>query len=388
MKTDSLHNVMSSQISTPQKDISILIVDDEPINIAVLEGTLSQSGYQPLTADNGPLARQLAKEKTPDLILLDIMMPGESGFDVIDKLKNDSRTSQIPVIFLTATADVEKKLEGFRLGAVDYIVKPFHPEEVMARINLHLKLSRANQLLISCQSDKIKEKKTPKVNKLFSPTELPQAGFHVFQHRAEETGWDYYDVLQLSEHIFSFFIADISCKDGNTTFIASALKTLRQQNASPMYTPLDTMAMMNGVLHEILPGSNSHLTACLASLNRDTLQVTVTNSAHPPILNIPAHGTPYFMECRGDVMGIFPEVCFEMRTQPVEKGDRLVMYTDGLVERASRNQAWANELWRLREAASLIKDVHLHEAPEVFVRALTDPDANTDPDVVVLVIDV
>jgi len=146
--------------------------------------------------------------------------------------------------------------------------------------------------------------------------------------------------------------------------------------------------MINGVIYEMLKRENGHLSACLLSLNRDTLQINVCNGAHPPILNIPEQGLPYFLECRGDVMGSFPEVCFEMRSQKVSSGDRLLIYSDGLVERACRRQAWANELWRLQEAAPAIKNTPLSQAPELFVRTLTHPDSPCATDTLVLAIDV
>ena len=387
--TDTLHNVLASQVKPgPNRTVSILVVDDEPVNLALLEEILSVEGYEPILATNASLARQLAKERLPQLILLDIMMPDEDGLEMLAKLKKDNRTSLIPVIFLTAATDITKKLTGFRLGAVDYIVKPFHPEEILARIALHLKLNRAHQLLITSQSSQMGNITPPPVQPDIHPQDLPKANFQVFQHRVQTHGRDYFDVLQTAEQIFTFFVADITCKKDLTPNICAALTTLRQQYNSPIYSPLDIMTMINGVLYEIMRGKNAHITACLLSLNRDTMQINVCNGAHPPILNIPVQGIPYFLECRGDVMGTFPEVCFEMRSQKVTAGDRLLLYSDGLVERASRRQSWANELWHLQEAAAGIKNSPLAETPERFVRSLTHPEARCDTDTMVLAIDV
>jgi len=104
---------------------------------------LHKEGYSTICADNGPDARALAESEKPDIILLDIVMPGETGFDVIKWLKARSSTASIPVLFISGEDDIESKIKSFELGGVDYIVKPFNIEEVKARIRTHIRLSQA-----------------------------------------------------------------------------------------------------------------------------------------------------------------------------------------------------------------------------------------------------
>lgn len=124
----------------------ILVVDDSRINLEVLDGLL-KSSYEVYQADNGRKALELALEINPDLVLLDVMMPGMDGFEVCRKLKQEKQTEQIPVIFLTALADTQHKTKGFSLGAVDYILKPFDALEVQSRIRTHLSLRRSTMEL-------------------------------------------------------------------------------------------------------------------------------------------------------------------------------------------------------------------------------------------------
>lgn len=133
----------SEKILETKENVTILAVDDNPVSLKVLEWSLQNEGYRVLTASAGPAARKLASEQQPDLIILDIMMPEEDGFQVMEKLKKDSRTASIPVIFLTGRDELDTKLQGFDLGAVDFITKPFHGQEMLARVRLHLKLSLA-----------------------------------------------------------------------------------------------------------------------------------------------------------------------------------------------------------------------------------------------------
>lgn len=124
---------------------TILLVDDEPVNLQVLRHSL-QDQYRLLFAKDGMTALKLAREESPDLILLDIMMPVLSGYDVCEQLKADPRTVHIPVIFITALSEESNEQAGFDLGAVDYITKPFRPAIVKARVKNHLSLVQADML--------------------------------------------------------------------------------------------------------------------------------------------------------------------------------------------------------------------------------------------------
>ena len=121
---------------------NVLVVDDIPSNISVLMEYLSRKGYRILVAEDGESAIEQVEYAKPDIILLDIMMPGMDGFETCRRLKENPETEDIPVIFMTSLTDTEDKVKGFRSGAVDYITKPIRQEEVMARINTHLKLKQ------------------------------------------------------------------------------------------------------------------------------------------------------------------------------------------------------------------------------------------------------
>ena len=129
------------------KQSLILIVDDNPTNAKVLFDFLQHSGFRVLVGKSGESALEKLQAVTPDLILLDVMMPGIDGFETCRCLKASQATNDIPVIFMTALSDVVDKVKGLSLGAVDYITKPFQEEEVLARVNVHLKLHHLNKEL-------------------------------------------------------------------------------------------------------------------------------------------------------------------------------------------------------------------------------------------------
>lgn len=136
---------MESESATPMR--RVLVVDDKPNNLSLVTSLL-RSSYEMLLANQGERAIHMAREKKPDLILLDIMMPGMSGFDVCRILKQDESTRDIPVIFLTARHDGEDFETAYDIGAVDYITKPINAKELIARVRTHLTISEQRASLL------------------------------------------------------------------------------------------------------------------------------------------------------------------------------------------------------------------------------------------------
>jgi two-component system, NtrC family, sensor kinase len=134
-------------MSTEQYN-SILVVDDTPNNIRVLLEVLQQANLKVSVVKSGEMALEKLPVILPDLVLLDVMMPGIDGFETCRLLKQDQMAKDIPIIFMTALADTVDKVKGFQLGAVDYVTKPIQIDEVLARVNAHLGLRRAQLLLM------------------------------------------------------------------------------------------------------------------------------------------------------------------------------------------------------------------------------------------------
>ncbi|MEC4817624.1 MAG: response regulator, partial [Scytonema sp. PMC 1069.18] len=134
-------NSSTSEIAT------ILAVDDNPTNLSVLCNAVANLDWEILVATDGESAIEQAEYAHPDLILLDVMMPGMDGFETCQILKSNSLTQDIPIIFMTALSETVDKVKGLSLGAVDYITKPFQTEEIIARVNIHLKLRLLTQQL-------------------------------------------------------------------------------------------------------------------------------------------------------------------------------------------------------------------------------------------------
>jgi two-component system NtrC family sensor kinase len=140
-KNDLLTESTSNTINNLE---TILVIDDSPTNLQVLHATLVNAGYEVIVEMDGNSGIEQVKNNPPDLILLDVMMPGIDGFETCQKLQANPSTKEIPIIFITALSDSVEKVKGLSLGAVDYITKPFNQKEVIARIKLHLKMRQLN----------------------------------------------------------------------------------------------------------------------------------------------------------------------------------------------------------------------------------------------------
>jgi len=310
---------------------TILLVDDHPVNIRLLEKILGAAGYRTLAAENGPTGRDLAVSRLPDLILLDIMMPGESGFESCEKLKKDPRTAHIPIIFLSAKADVESKVTGLSLGAVDYMTKPFDKTEVLARVGRHLETRDAYRTIIELQAAKLKQVHEAQQAILPRPMEFPGASFGVNYIPIIEAGGDFYDVFPVADGVFGYFAADISGHDIRASYNTFALKALISQNIGPQIPPEETMRVINQVFTSLMK-NGEHLTGVYARLDRRLPELTVVNAGHLPVLYLNRDGAIQPLAAEGDILGVFEDVIFEPLAVKVQSGDRFFLFTDGLLE--------------------------------------------------------
>ena len=178
----------------------ILLVDDTPTNLAVLSESIQDQGWKTLFATDGETAIEQAEYARPDLILLDVMMPGIDGFETCRRLKASSDTQNIPIIFMTALSESTDKVKGLKLGAVDYITKPFQQEEVVTRVGMQLQLHQMNHQLAhknELLNEKIKEQNRTEAQLQQLTQDLEQR----VQHRTAELTEVLEDLKQTQVHL-------------------------------------------------------------------------------------------------------------------------------------------------------------------------------------------
>ena len=367
--------------------LTLLIIDDNPVSQRILHATLLKVGYRVLLAGSGLVGRDLALGELPDLILLDVMMPGESGFETLEKLRSQSKTSDIPVIFITGASDPSSKLKGFELGAVDYITKPFNPAELLARIKVQLRLRLATQALISAQAEKLRQLSKAQATMLTQTHTLPEAKCGVHYTSLHEAGGDFYEVLSLASSVHSYLVADVSGHDVGTSFVTPAMKALLKQNSSLVHEPDETLAIINKILLDILP-TGKYITCAYARLCRANNELIISSAGHPPICYQPKDAPAYLIELPGTPLGIFANSDISSQTIKTNPGDRFYLYSDGLLERSAEGTVWTANTGLLLDQIAKVQDVPIDKAPDLLTNLLAQNRAAADDDIVVLAVEV
>ena len=353
----------------------ILIVDDIPANLNLLRQALETEGYNIIAAPSGEVALQIAARTQPDLILLDIMMPGIDGFETCRRLKADKATADIPVIFITAKDEMESVVEGFQVGGVDYITKPFQHEEVRARVLTHLTIKRlwdglreANNL-IQAKNDELEEaynqleadnaRKTEEletarvIQQGFLPVatpELPYLEIAAFQKPATEVGGDYYDFFvaktEFSHSKYSKLvvaIGDATGHDVGASLMVSATKTALMTIDEPNL--IEKISKMNTVLKQINSNRLLNMALVLIELSHDAnsniVQGQATGGGIPPLYILRAcpersegsNGSVEEIAIKGLPLGVMEAAKYTSTEFQLEKSDALILMSDGLLER-------------------------------------------------------
>jgi phosphoserine phosphatase RsbU/P len=319
------------EVNGTEKIPTVVIIDDDPTSALILESMLEKEGILYITAGSGIEGRGLVKSWQPDLVLLDIYMPDESGFETCRIIKEDPHTADIPIIFITSKTDAQSKIKGFELGAVDYITKPYMAAEVLARVRVHIRLRSSIKSYLEAQVSRLRQLTEAQEAIMPAPVDLPEARFAVAYRPAYEAGGDFYDVLHTGEGMYDYIVADVSGHDLGASLATSALKALLHQGKSALYSPAETLRMINQVLNSAFP-EELYLTLAYVRLNRKKGRLTLISAGHPDFILLKKDGELTKLSPRGDVLGAFEYIHLDMVELPIEEGDRFFLYSDGLIE--------------------------------------------------------
>ncbi|NDJ12921.1 MAG: response regulator [Acidobacteriia bacterium] len=319
-----------------------MIVDDTAMNVDLLQYVLNAEGFRTLRAEDGAVARRLSLSEAPDLILLDVVMPGESGFETCAALKSDPRTADIPIIFLSALDDVKSKVRGLKAGGVDFVSKPVHGEEVLARVRVHLRIRENNRSMMREQQARLEQLRDAQRAILVQPEDCPAA--------------------------------------------TAAVKALLRQYSSPVFSPEDAMRGVDAVMRQML-SDEQYLTASYARLNRASGRLTVVGAGHPPLIVIRAAGNAELVEMDGDPLGSFGALTLQSRKLHVGPGDRFYMFSDGLIE-AIPGSGRREGVSRLVEACVAYRKAPLRSSVEAIVAIVRSGEDTVADDLLLLGVEV
>ncbi|MBF0287571.1 MAG: SpoIIE family protein phosphatase [SAR324 cluster bacterium] len=324
---------------------NIIVVDDTPANLHLLTGLLNKEGYEARPVPNGRLALMGAQAVPPDLILLDIKMPQMDGYEVCAQLKENETTREIPVIFLSALDAVGDKVKAFSCGGVDYITKPFHPEEVIARVRTHLELKFSKEQLqesyqvIKEQQDQMEEEleQARQMQKAILPDSLPQIPGAELTTKfvpVEHVGGDIYHVFEIGQGKYGLMIADVTGHGIPAALISFMVSGLFKDIPKNGQSTSETITLLNQALVEQIPESK-FVTMFYGIYDSVEQTLLFSNAGHPPGLVIRQHSGDVFEHHNGgSILGIFSnkQRYFEETKFQLQPGDKLFLYTDALID--------------------------------------------------------
>jgi phosphoserine phosphatase RsbU/P len=325
---------------------SILVVDDAPTNLQVLSGMLKDRGYKARPVPNGKLALQAARRDPPDLILLDINMPGMNGYEVCEHLKADEQLKRIPVIFISALTEQMDKVKAFSIGGVDYLTKPFHMEELHARVETHLNLRRLQIELeeysrhLESARDRLKRdlELARDVQRGFLPLRLPEFPgyeFFAFYESAMEVGGDYYDFIPLPRRCMAVLLGDVAGKGVAAALLMAKLSAdarfciLTEPDPAIAVTKLNSLMARSGI-------ADRFVTFVAAILDPERHIVTLVNAGHPsPLIYhraTRAVGAVTGLDMTGLPLGVQGDFVYSSCQVELQPGDSFLAFTDGITE--------------------------------------------------------
>ena len=345
---------MSSQRTEAPGDV--LIVDDTPDNLRLLSQMLSEQGYGVRAVASGSRALASVRAAPPDLILLDIKMPGMNGYEVCERLKADERTRDIPIIFISSLDAIQDKVKAFTAGGVDYVTKPFQLEEVLARVETHLALRKLQQQLQDANK-KMKQELAlaGEVQASFLPIELPDTpGWHLAAtlEPARETSGDFYDIIVLPNGRLGILIADVVDKGVGAALYMALSRTLIRTYAAeyPEQPELALSAVNRRIVADTY--ANQFVTVFYGTLDLVTGTLTYCNAGHnPPILlSAEEEDAVQLLSRTGMALGVVENAVWEQGIVQLAHGDVVVLYTDGVTDAQDQQGTFFGKE-RLQEAA-------------------------------------
>jgi sigma-B regulation protein RsbU (phosphoserine phosphatase) len=313
----------------------VLIVDDAKANLDILVEGL-KADHKLSLAMNGETALQVAQKTPPDLVLLDIMMPGMDGYEVCRRLRAMPETTDVPIMFLSSLEEVQNKTRGFEVGANDYLTKPFDMLEVKARVRSLLKAKAYSDAVKEQIASELRVAREIQMGMLphdFAPFEKNYGvEFGAVLEPAREVGGDLYGVCDGGPERLVIFLGDVSGKGIPASMFMVRAISLARLLAREIAEPEKILARLNDELSADNP-SGMFVTFLCAVFEPKSGKLAIANAGHcrPVILH---DGQPprWAVKNLGTALGFEPGLEFERTDLLLQRGDTLILYSDGVTE--------------------------------------------------------
>ncbi len=334
----------------------IQIVDDNPANLDILQARLAANNYEIITATDGEAGLAMAREKQPDLILLDIMMPKMDGIEVCRRLKGDPSLPFMPIIMVTAKADSKDVVAGLEAGGDEYLTKPVDHAALVARVKSMLRIKSLHDTVLEQSAQlKIQLKTATKIQSLFWP-DIPElkGGSHIWAVSvpAGYVGGDLYDVIPLPDDSLLAYVADVSDKGVPAALIMAALSTKIRSEARFQSDVDKLLETINNSTYELTSEEGFFATIVLVRYWPHSGEVQFTLAGHPQPLWIAECGIGNMPQLTAISLGVKQDVKYEKKGIILSPGESILLFTDGVIEAENKD----NELFGHNRLLGYIKD--------------------------------
>lgn len=353
---------------------TILVVDDSATNLQVLVRTLYGSGHRILVAKDGAAALEIARRASPDLVLLDVMMPAMDGFDVCRALKSHAATRNAAVIFMSARSELSDKVSGLELGAVDYITKPIQAEEVLARVAAHLSRQHLERQLRESRDRLDRELAgAARMQRSILPAVMPshpRVGFAAYYETSRHAGGDYYDVLTLGPDKFGIMVADVSGHGAPSAIVMAMIRAVLHTYPG---VPDDPAAVLDHINRHFrfLWDTAMYATAVYAVLDAASGILRIASAGHPPPLLLRSGDTAHPLAIEPTMCLLWDELTgIPVAEHPLCPGDRVVFFTDGITDR----QAPYGEMYDADQFAAAVTRAGTASPADIVNRVVAEVD--------------
>ena len=394
----------------------ILVVDDVAKNIKLLADILTLKGYEVITAESGAEALALIKNQHPDLVLLDVMMPGMSGYEVCQAVRADPAIRVLPIVLVTAL-DPSERIKGLEAGADDFLTKPINRPELLARVRSLLRIkelydtvqSQASELaewnrtletrVQAAQVQLIEKERlehelhlAADIQRSILPDELPEVNGFSFGAcilPARQIGGDFYDVFRIGDDEMGLLIGDVADKGVPSALFMARTHALIMAEADKGISAGEVIELVNRHITR-MHKTTQFVTVLYGILNLKTRELNYARAGHEPPLVLTADArVERLSHSRGIALGLMENIVIDQRSVVLSPGATLLMYTDGMLDcRNANGEPFGLE--RIKQTLSGLVGLNAQRVCDVLLETLKNyqEGAKQDDDVALVAVHV
>jgi sigma-B regulation protein RsbU (phosphoserine phosphatase) len=352
----------------------VLLADDQPHVLEALELMLKSRGYQTEAVTHPARVLQALASREFDVVLMDLnytrdTTAGGEGLDLVSQIRLIDEN--LPLVVMTAWSTVDLAVEAMRRGASDFVQKPWHNGELLDKLERQVERCRSLRQAQRQRADELQDAR--EIQNQLLPKSIPQVKDYEIAGMSQPVrcvGGDYYGVVRISETQTVLCIADVSGKGMPAALLMSSLQAALRPLMWDTRSPRELCRRLNRILCEIAP-VGKFVSFFYAVLDSKDNRLTYCNAGHNPPILVRANGTASELNAAGAVLGQFPDWVYEQSDLQLRPGDRLIMFTDGLVEASNQNDEPFGEE-RVTRIAQENHDASAEELKTMLIRSASD----------------